>query len=95
MAISMLMRRLGRPTRRSGAPSFLVALMAPDECRKEIKLWETVSDGDRMLGGGPTYRLPEGQEDDQLDGEDLQEGLILANVVFNLDVELDQAVHGD
>ena len=35
--------------------------------------------------------LPEGQEDDELDGEDLEEGLVRREVfgVFELDVELD------
>ena len=37
--------------------------------------------------------LPEGEEDDELDGGDFEEGLVFAEVVFELDVELDQAVH--
>ena len=37
--------------------------------------------------------LPEGEEDDELDGGDFEEGLVFAEVVFELDIELDQAVH--
>lgn len=42
-----------------------------------------------------TYRLPEREENDQLDRQNLQEWLILADVILDLNVELDQAVHGD
>lgn len=38
--------------------------------------------------------MPEGKEDDEFDGGDLEERLVLAEIVFHLDVELDEAVHG-
>lgn len=47
------------------------------------------------LNGYKTYRLPEGQENDQLNCGDLQEWLILRHVLVHLDVELNQAVHGN
>jgi len=41
--------------------------------------------------------LPEGEEDDEFDGEDFDEGLFCGNVFVGaeLDVELDDAEHGD
>ena len=47
------------------------------------------------LNGYKTYRLPEGQENDQLDCGNLQERLILCHVLAHLDVELNQTVHGN
>lgn len=37
--------------------------------------------------------LPETQENDQFDGGHLQQRLVLSNVVFNLHIKLDQAIH--
>lgn len=42
-----------------------------------------------------TYRLPEGKENHQLDGENLQKRLMLTNVLLDLDIKLDQAIHGN
>ena len=39
--------------------------------------------------------LPEGKEYDEFDGCDFQEGPVFGEIFFELDVELDQAVHGD
>lgn len=41
------------------------------------------------------YRLPETEENDQLNTQDLQERSVLSKVVFELQVELDQHEHGD
>ena len=43
--------------------------------------------------GVPTYSLPEGEEDDQLDAQHLQEWLVLRQVVLELDVELNDHEH--
>lgn len=42
-----------------------------------------------------TYRLPEGKEDDQLDAKNLDKGPMLGDVILRLNIELDQAVHGN
>jgi hypothetical protein len=42
-----------------------------------------------------TYRLPEGKKDNQLDAKDFDEWLMLCNVGLGLEIELDQAVHGN
>lgn len=42
-----------------------------------------------------TYSLPEGEENDQLDRQHLQERLVLGQIGLHLNVELDQAEHGD
>ena len=39
--------------------------------------------------------LPETEKDDQFNGGDFQQRFVLADVVLDLDVELDQAVHRD
>ena len=39
--------------------------------------------------------MPEGEEDDEFDGEDFHEGSVFGDVVPDLDVELDETVHGD
>ena len=39
--------------------------------------------------------MPEREKDDELDAEDLEKGSMLMKVTFKLDVELDEAVHGD
>ena len=39
--------------------------------------------------------LPEGEEDDQLDGKHLKERTVVGEVKSELDVKLDQTVHGD
>lgn len=49
----------------------------------------------RERGGGATYILPEGEEDHQFDARELENGLVLSDVVFDLVVELNDAVHGD
>lgn len=46
-------------------------------------------DGSRGGEEGDHDGLPEGKEDDELDGGDFKEGLVLTEVVFHLDVELD------
>ena len=42
-----------------------------------------------------THGLPETEENDELDTQDLQERPVLGQVSLQLDVELDQAEHGD
>jgi len=39
-------------------------------------------------------RLPETEENDEFDGENLKQRLMLRNVASELDIELDDAVHG-
>jgi len=39
--------------------------------------------------------LPEAKEDNQLDGENLEKWPMLLDVNLDLDIELNQAVHGD
>jgi len=41
-----------------------------------------------------TYSLPERQEDDKLDGCHFEKWLVLGEIRSELDVELDEAVHG-
>ena len=41
-----------------------------------------------------THGLPEGKEDNQLDAQHLQEGLVLGQVILELNVELDHHEHG-
>ena len=45
------------------------------------------------LGG--THRLPEGEEDDEFNGDDFDERSVFSEINAELDVELDQADHGD
>ncbi len=52
-------------------------------------------DDARARQEGDEGRLPETQEDDQLDGGDLQQGLVSADILPDLNVKLDQAIHGD
>lgn len=40
-------------------------------------------------------RLPEAKKDDALDGKHLEEGLVISKLSLQLDVELDDAVHGN
>lgn len=40
------------------------------------------------------YRLPEGEEDDQLDAQHLHKRLVLGQIFLQLDVELDHEEHG-
>lgn len=47
----------------------------------------------KILRGECTYRLPERKEDNQLDREDFQERAVLLDIILDLNVELDQAVH--
>lgn len=42
-----------------------------------------------------THCLPEGEEDDEFDGDDFEEGSVFGEIAAELDVELDQADHGD
>lgn len=48
----------------------------------------------RTCEEGDDDGLPEAEEDDQLDSQDLQDGFMLSYVGSNLVVELDDAVHG-
>jgi len=41
------------------------------------------------------YRLPETEENDQLNTQDLQERSVFSKIVFELQVELDQHEHCD
>jgi hypothetical protein len=41
------------------------------------------------------YRLPETEENDELNTQDLQERSVLGKIVFKLQVELDQHEHSD
>lgn len=42
-----------------------------------------------------SYILPKGEEDDQLDADDLQERLVLGNLLLQLHVQLDECEHGE
>lgn len=42
-----------------------------------------------------TYVLPESKEDDQLDTQDLQERSVWGQVIFQLNIELNETEHGD
>ena len=53
---------------------------------------------DDVQGTGPNAdgeALPERQEDDQLDGQDFEERSVRSKSVLELDVKLDDAIHGD
>ena len=39
--------------------------------------------------------MPEREEDDEFDGCDFQEGPVFGEIFFELDVKLDETVHGD
>ena len=39
--------------------------------------------------------MPEGEEDDEFDSCDFQEGPVFDEIFFELDIELDEAVHSD
>lgn len=47
------------------------------------------------IGDGLLYRLPKGEEDDELDTDELEAGAVRGKRPFQLDVELNEAVHGD
>lgn len=51
--------------------------------------------GDGRRADGEQHRLPQHKEDDQLDGQDLAEELVLGQGVLQLDVDLDDAHHGN
>jgi len=65
----------------------------------EVGEGEVGGRGEDVEGGGgedgDDEGLPEGEEDDEFDGEDFEEGVVRGEVVADLDVELDQEVHGD
>jgi hypothetical protein len=42
-----------------------------------------------------TYILPEREENDELDADDFEERLVLGQVCLELEIELDETVHGD
>ena len=42
-----------------------------------------------------SYRLPEGEKDDEFDGDELQQGRVLDQIAADLAVELDDRVEGD
>ena len=42
-----------------------------------------------------THRLPKTKENHQLDGKNLEERRMLLDVIFDLDIELDETVHCD
>jgi hypothetical protein len=42
-----------------------------------------------------THRLPEGKENHKLDTENLEERPLMRDVVLDLDIKLDQAVHSN
>lgn len=44
---------------------------------------------------GKTYALPKGEENDQLDAQHFQKRPVLGQILLELDVELDEAEHGD
>jgi hypothetical protein len=49
----------------------------------------------RVNGTVDTYILPKREENDELDAEDLEERLVLDQVILELEIELNEAVHGD
>ena len=42
----------------------------------------------------PTHGLPKGEEDDKLDGEELEEWALICDILVDLVIELDERVHG-
>ena len=48
-----------------------------------------------VYGVTVTHRLPETEENDQLDAQDFQEGLVFRKILLQLNIELDQQKHGD
>ena len=64
-----------------------------------LDVWrlKLVAGGDRTSRGqeSDSNRLPEAEEDHKLDCSDLEKRLVLGNISFDLDVELDKTVHGD
>lgn len=50
---------------------------------------------DLELPGLKTYILPEGEEDHQLDAQQLHERPVLLDLVPDLEIELEYAVHGE
>lgn len=95
MAISTLIISSGRPVLRSLSAIVSVALMAPSETRRLIKVWNQKLEEARTQEWTQTHRLPEGKENDELDRQDLQEWLVLLDILTGLVIELNQAVHGD
>lgn len=72
----------------------------------EHKVWQTDFDVRRLESGagldgtstreeGDGNGLPETQEDDKFDGQDFEQRSVLRNIGPNLNVELDNAVHGN
>lgn len=68
--------------------------MAPEEVRKEITVYDKrLVTSFSKVTSWCTHTLPERQENDQFNGEDLQERRVLRNIMTDLKVELNQAVH--
>lgn len=66
----------------------------------DVDVWvaELVVGLEGSVGGGGEadhHGLPEGEEDDEFDADYFERGLVGAQVLFELDVELHEAEHGD
>lgn len=70
--------------------------MAPSDTKRLIKVYNCGLEWNQHAESVKrTYRLPEGKENDELNRQDLQKGLMLLDVLTGLVVELNQAVHSD
>lgn len=64
----------------------------------EIRIGENVTgldDVESRCADGNGRGLPKGQEDDELNGEDLQKETVLGKRLRKLNVKLNEAVHGN
>jgi hypothetical protein len=79
----------------SGYASVFVGCKGPlDEERNDIIICHDVSCVSRKEANFRlTNRLPKGEENNQLDTQDLQERFVFSEIVLELEIELNQAKH--
>ena len=76
----------------SGCAIFSEATITPLLFRNPRIICPTVSMATGIVWVS-TYGLPEDEENDKFDGQDLDQRRIFRNILLDLIVELDQAVH--
>lgn len=81
-----------------GEDSHFDAEQKSGDAHLEIGIGENVTGLDNVEGrraDGNGRGLPKGQEDDELDGENLQKETVLGKRLRKLNVKLNKAVHGN
>ncbi len=91
----MQRRRDGIPTLRSGNANRLLGLMVPADVRNEMSSclgYLLVINNSEC--NGALYVLPKGEKYNQLNSCDFEQRFMFGNLVFKLNIELDETIHG-